>query len=175
LRRRMAERRHRRANVGEAEREGEGKRSWRAPSPRREASGRRKCQREVVERRRGLELQAPTMAAARKLGFCEGGSDGCGFRVPGGRGVALIGRGRGLSVRAKGRRGARGRVRLGRESGSSANSGTSPTGGGHLAVRQGGEGGAGPDWARRRGTGRRWKRWARKKKEGERGPAGLKG
>ena len=30
------------------------------------------------------------MAAARKLGFCEGGSDGCGFRVPGG-GVAFIG------------------------------------------------------------------------------------
>ena len=31
------------------------------------------------------------MAAARKLGFCEGGSDGCRFRVPGGCGVAFIG------------------------------------------------------------------------------------
>ena len=99
LRRRMAELRRRRANAGEAEREGEGKRSWRAPSPRREASGRRNCRQGAVERRRGLELQAPTMAAARKLGFCEGGSDGCGFRVPGRRRCFYRGR-RPLDVRA---------------------------------------------------------------------------
>ena len=81
-------------------------------------------------------------------------------------------------MRAQGERGGvRGRVGLELESGSVGGRKTVPTGGARLAVRQGGEGRAGPDWARRRGTGRpAMEMLGREKKEkGERGPAGLKG
>ena len=99
-----------------------------------------------------MELQAPTMAAARKLGFCEGGGCGFEFRVPGGAGCCFYRPGLALGVRATpSRGGARsvllpdsGRVRVLPEVGDDGR-----------APRDRGREGAGLDWARRRGTGRR--------------------
>ena len=96
-----------------------GIRSWRAPSPRREASARRKSRRDAKERRRDLELQAPTMAAARAR-FLRKRRLRLRFGISRGSRVPFIGaeHGPGRAGPRGTRRRARGRVGLEPESGS---------------------------------------------------------
>ena len=133
------------------------------------------------------------MAAARKLGFCEGGSDGCGFRVPGGRGVAFIGAGVApgrAGPKETRRRGDPGRirpgVRLGPELGDEPDT-RGPLGGdrgrGKGAVRPARELGREGGWAggeegrpagKKKGRKKNWSGFGLREKEKERDWAGLK-
>jgi hypothetical protein len=91
MRRRMAERWRRRAKAGEAEREGEENGAGELPHLDAKLRGGEKVDGKQWNGGDAKLREASTMAAARNLGFCEGGGCGFGFRISRGSRVPFIG------------------------------------------------------------------------------------